>query len=66
MIVGTHDGRFHCDEVLACTMLTHFTEKFKDAKIVRSRDPKIWETCDILVDVGGKYEPPKLLDHHQI
>ena len=33
---------------------------------MRSRDPKVWETCDVLVDVGGKYEPPKLLDHHQI
>ena len=42
MIIGTHDGRFHCDEVLARAMLTHFTEKFKAAKIVRSRDPKIW------------------------
>lgn len=33
---------------------------------MRSRDPKIWETCDIVVDVGGKYIPPKMLDHHQI
>lgn len=66
MKIGTHDGRFHCDEVLACTMLTKYTQKFFNAEIVRSRDPNIWNTCDILVDVGGKYEPPFLLDHHQI
>jgi uncharacterized UPF0160 family protein len=66
MQICTHDGRFHCDEVLACTMLTRYTEKFKDATIKRSRDPKIWDESDIVVDVGGKYEPPRLLDHHQI
>jgi uncharacterized UPF0160 family protein len=32
---------------------------------VRSRDPEVLETCDIIVDVHGKYEPPKYLDHHQ-
>jgi len=42
------------------------TDDFKDAAIVRSRDPKIWETCDILVDVGAVYNPSKLrFDHHQ-
>lgn len=65
MKVGTHDGNFHCDEVLACAMLTNYVTKFKGAEIVRSRDPKVWETCDILVDVGGKYEPLTILDHHQ-
>lgn len=60
------DGRFHCDEVLACTLLRNFTTEFRNAQVIRSRDPKVWETADILVDVGGKYEPPRLLDHHQI
>lgn len=41
MKIGTHDGRFHCDEVLACTMLKFFVNKFKDAEIIRSRDPKV-------------------------
>jgi uncharacterized UPF0160 family protein len=31
MKIGTHDGRFHCDEVLACTMLTNYVAKFKGA-----------------------------------
>lgn len=42
MKIGTHDGRFHCDEALACTMLKNYTQKFKNATVVRSRDPKVW------------------------
>ena len=34
--------------------------------MLRSRDPAVWESSDIVVDVGGKYQPPKMLDHHQI
>jgi uncharacterized UPF0160 family protein len=33
---------------------------------LRSRDPKDWEKSDIVVDVSGKYQAPKFLDHHQI
>jgi uncharacterized UPF0160 family protein len=36
-------------------MLTNYVNKFKNAEIVRSRDQKILDTCDIVVDVGGKY-----------
>ena len=32
--IGTHDGKFHCDEVLACSMLKLLPE-YKDAEIVR-------------------------------
>ena len=53
--IGTHDGRFHCDEVLACMMLRKYTEKFKMASVLRSRNPEYLEKCDIVVDVGGKY-----------
>lgn len=42
MKIGTHDGRFHCDEALACAMLKNYTQKFKNAAVVRSRDPKVW------------------------
>lgn len=63
--VGTHDGVFHCDEVLACAMLTRYTDTYKDAEIVRSRDEKILDQCDVVVDVSGKHQPPKYFDHHQ-
>lgn len=55
MKICTHDGRFHCDEVLACTMLTNFTKQFHKAQIIRSRDPAVWAQADIVIDVGGKY-----------
>lgn len=54
--IGTHNGAFHCDEVLACAMLKKLP-KYQDAEIIRSRDPKVLDTCDIVVDVGGVYDP---------
>lgn len=64
MKIGTHSGTFHADEALAVYML-RLLPKFKESSVVRSRDPKVLEECDIVVDVGGKYEPPKWYDHHQ-
>jgi len=32
--IGTHNGTFHCDEVLACFMLKQLPQ-YKDAEIVR-------------------------------
>ena len=40
-IIGTHSGSFHCDEALACFMLQNHTKKYKNAKIIRSRDDDI-------------------------
>jgi uncharacterized UPF0160 family protein len=50
--IGTHSGSFHCDEALACYLLK-LTDTYKDADIIRSRDPKVLDTLDIIVDVGG-------------
>ena len=58
-IIGTHNGIFHSDEVLACAMLKNYVPEFQDAKIIRSRDPEVWKTTDILLDVGGIYDPEK-------
>lgn len=61
--VGTHDGQFHCDEALACAMLQIL---YPDMVVVRSRNPNVLETCDIVVDVGAVYDPDALrFDHHQ-
>ena len=63
--IGTHDGAFHCDEVLACWMLKQLPQ-YKDASIVRTRDPAKLSACEIVVDVGAVYDPEKLrFDHHQ-
>lgn len=65
--IVTHSGRFHLDELLACATLTLLAEKEgKSWEIVRSRDPKVWETGDFVVDVGHTYNPQKgMFDHHQ-
>ncbi|CBZ55376.1 hypothetical protein NCLIV_057990 [Neospora caninum Liverpool] len=64
-VIGTHSGKFHEDEVLATVMLLSLPE-YQNARIVRSRDPAVLATCDIVVDVGAEYAPEKLrFDHHQ-
>ncbi|CAM6089089.1 unnamed protein product [Calypogeia fissa] len=63
--VGTHNGTFHCDEALGCFMI-RLTDKFSGAEIVRSRDQRILDTMDAVLDVGGVYEPERdRFDHHQ-
>ncbi|XP_056130635.1 UPF0160 protein MYG1, mitochondrial isoform X1 [Lampris incognitus] len=63
--IGTHNGSFHCDEVLACYFLRQLPE-YKDAEIIRTRDPAELAKCDIVVDVGGEFDPKRhRYDHHQ-
>lgn len=63
--IGTHNGAFHCDEVLACFMLKRIPV-YQDAEILRTRDQQTLDTCDIVVDVGGVYDPVHhRYDHHQ-
>lgn len=64
-VIGTHSGTFHADEALA-TFLLRLLPEYKDAALVRSRDPKALDECTIVVDVGGVYDPDALrFDHHQ-
>ena len=63
--IGTHNGTFHCDETLACSLLK-MLPRYREAEIVRTRDPAVLATCDLVVDVGGEYDPARLrFDHHQ-
>jgi len=58
--------RFHCDEVLALKMLTSYTKDYKNAKIIRSREKEVIDKCDVVVDVGGQFDPKRnRYDHHQ-
>lgn len=42
------------------------TAAYKDASILRSRDPAVLDQCDIVVDVGAIYDESKQrFDHHQ-
>lgn len=65
--IGTHNGKFHADEVLACVLLQLTSNWSADrVSITRTRDPSVLETIDLLVDVGGQYDPAKdRYDHHQ-
>ena len=64
-IIGTHSDYFHCDEVLATTMLL-YTDAYKSSVIVRTRQEDVFDRVDILCDVGGVYDPAKQkYDHHQ-
>lgn len=56
MLIGTHHGKFHADEVFAIAILRQLDD---DTKIIRSRDPHVLSRCDIVVDVNrSRY------DHH--
>ena len=64
-LMGTHSGAFHCDEVMASTLLLR-TEEFKKSIIVRTRDQEILEQLDVIYDVGGDFDAKKkMFDHHQ-
>jgi len=65
ILIGTHNGKFHCDEALATAMLK-LLPNFRDAQIIRTRDESILEKCDIVVDVGAVYDVSRnRFDHHQ-
>ncbi|TGZ66359.1 hypothetical protein CRM22_005355 [Opisthorchis felineus] len=63
--IGTHNGKFHADELVACAMLRQLPE-YNKAKIVRTRDASQLATCTTVVDVGGLFDPnTHRFDHHQ-
>lgn len=64
-VLGTHDGSFHCDEALAIYMLRTLPQ-YSQATLRRTRDASLLDQCDIVVDVGGVYDPQRhRYDHHQ-
>lgn len=64
--IGTHNGHFHADEALAVHMLRTHIPRYHGARLIRTRDPKVLETCDTVVDVGGEYDADRRrFDHHQ-
>ena len=65
VVIGTHNGKFHCDEALACYMLQLLPE-YKQTSILRTRDQEQLKDCTVVVDVGGVYDPSiHRYDHHQ-
>jgi len=63
LTIATHNGVFHADDVFAVAALLL---AYPDATVVRTRDPKVFAEADIVVDVGGEYNPTtRRFDHHQ-
>ncbi|NLL29826.1 MAG: MYG1 family protein [Clostridiales bacterium] len=53
--IGTHNGKFHADEVIATAIL----KELFDVELTRTRDEEILKNLDIVYDVGGGR-----FDHH--
>ncbi|MGC0367001.1 uncharacterized UPF0160 family protein [Rhodococcus sp. 27YEA15] len=63
MIIATHNGKFHADDVFGVSLLKQL---YPDAVVVRSRDEAVLGSADIVLDVGGRYVPDEgRFDHHQ-
>ena len=68
MIVATHSGSFHADDVFACALLKRYmqTPETDNIEFIRTRDQAIIDGADVVVDVGGIYDPENCrFDHHQ-
>lgn len=63
LVIATHNGVFHADEVCAISLLRSFV-KCK-IQILRTRNKEELERADILVDVGGEMNNETIFDHHQ-
>ncbi len=65
--IVTHNANFHADDVFAVATLQIYLDKIGEKyKVIRSRDPEIWEQGDFVVDTGHIYdEDINRFDHHQ-
>jgi len=61
--IATHNGIYHADDVFAVATLRLL---FPGSKVIRTREEALLKEADIIVDVGGMYEPQHCrFDHHQ-
>lgn len=61
--IATHNGNFHADDVFSIAALKSLFPSFK---LIRTRDLELIGKADIVLDVGGEYDPDAgRFDHHQ-
>jgi uncharacterized UPF0160 family protein len=61
--IVTHDGNFHADDVFSIAALKCIFPSFN---LIRTRDAEIISRADVVLDVGGEYDPESgRFDHHQ-
>jgi uncharacterized UPF0160 family protein len=60
--IVTHNGAFHADDVTAVTLLSMLSP---GAELLRTRNMHLVRADDVVVDVGGVYDPAAArYDHH--
>ena len=57
-IAMTHNGNFHCDDIMACALLK-YTSEFPKPAFIRTRNDEALELADITLDVGKIYNSRK-------
>jgi len=63
LTIATHNGNFHADDVFSIAALKN---TFPSFKLIRTRDLELIAKADIVIDVGGEYDPDAgRFDHHQ-
>ena len=63
MIIATHSGKFHADDVWAVAVLDLLVP---GSQLVRTRDAEVIAAADFAVDVGGIWDAGSgRFDHHQ-
>ena len=69
LILATHSGKFHCDEVFAYVVLRlalGLEAPGVDHVLLRTRQAEQLETAAIIWDVGGEFDAARgRFDHHQ-
>ncbi|GAA70723.1 MYG1 family protein [Pseudoalteromonas sp. BSi20439] len=61
--IVTHNGNFHADDVFSIAALKIIFPSFT---LIRTRDNAIINDADVVIDVGGQYDPEtNRFDHHQ-
>ncbi len=61
--IATHNGNFHADDVFSIAAIKCIFPSFK---LIRTRDLELIAKADIVLDVGGEYDPDRdRFDHHQ-
>lgn len=63
MLIATHSGSFHADEVFAIAAMKLLPEP---VEVVRTRDREVVAGADVRIDVGFNHDPSRGdFDHHQ-
>jgi len=63
LLLATHNGSFHCDDVFSITVMKLLTP---ECTVIRTRDIDLIKSADMRIDVGQRYDPSTGdFDHHQ-